>query len=205
MPGRSSLNCSEMREFQRSGYFPHRAHTNLVYSSSSSEYDSHDFVGRTFQSTTFLPLPFCSASSSPSSSSSSYSIIPFTNSRFSSTWTSTNATFPLHPFHQTRKETAPKTKQNQKTKKKPNTIHRHTKSERLPKGNAIDSLPTTSACKMRRRLRSRYSRRICECQQVCWSASALPWVSDYERVRSSEWMKEGSIPLASILQWVWAN
>jgi hypothetical protein len=50
---------------------------------------------------------------------------------------STNATFPLDPFHQTGKE-IPQNKTKLKKKKTPNTIHRHTTSERLPKENAID-------------------------------------------------------------------
>jgi hypothetical protein len=50
---------------------------------------------------------------------------------------STNATFPLDPFHQTGKGT-PQNKNQFFLKRKPNTIHRHTTSERLPKENAID-------------------------------------------------------------------
>jgi hypothetical protein len=74
------------------------------------------------------------------------------------------------------------------------------------------SLATTSACKMRRRARSRCSRRICKCQQsllIRFSTSTSEWLWARTQKRMNEKRKEGrkkgSIPLASILQWVWAN
>jgi len=108
------------------------------------------------------------------------------------------------------KKTPPQ-KQNQKKKKTPNTIHRHTTSERLSmekcnRWKRGSLAATTSACKMRRRVRSRLVGGFANVNKF-----VDPLQHFHERVIMSayaaakEGRKEGRIPVASILQWVWAN